>query len=167
MTQFSLPVVGTLDFPADTDGYWEFSLELAGRTVRFDVNVEGGEMTKSLLDTVKSFVIDAVRFDSSARSAIRTDFADDSEGSSSLYLIHHVDELSDEEREKYFGSKDAESLGVDQLLKALYLKRIGLYPDSDDYAAVFDYTVDEDATDYILAVEFDESGEVFGISMDS
>jgi len=32
---------------------------------------------------------------------------------------------------------------------------------------VFDYTIDEEATDYILAVEFNSDGEVVGISMDS
>jgi hypothetical protein len=32
---------------------------------------------------------------------------------------------------------------------------------------VFDYTIDEEATDYLLAVEFDSDGGVRGISMDS
>jgi len=167
MAQFTLPVVGTLDFPPATDGYWEFELEMAGRSIEFDFNVEEGEMSESMLDKVKSFIVDAVRFDSTARAAIQTEFADDPEGSSHLYLSHHADEFSDEEREKYFGSTDAESLGVDQLLNAIHLKRIGLYPNSDNYVAVFDYTIDEDATDYVLAIEFNDSGEVFGISMDS
>lgn len=167
MAQFILPTVGTLDFPTATDGYWKFMLELAGRTVRFDVNIDDSEMTESLLDKIKLFIVDAGRFDSIARNAMRIDYADDSEGSSSLYLSHHADEFSDEEREKYFGSKDAKSLGVDQLLKAIHLKRIGLYPDSDDNVAVYDYTIDEDATNYVLGVEFDESGEVLRVSMDS
>jgi hypothetical protein len=167
MVQFTLPTVGNLDFPNTTDGYWEFPLKFSGRDVEFDVNVEDGEMTETLLEKVKSFVVDAGRFDSTARSAIRADFAEDPEGSSSLYLSHHADEFSDEERAQHFGSRDAKSLGVEQLLKAIHLKRIGLYPDSDDYVAVFDYTIDEDATNYVLAVEFDEAGAVIGISMDS
>jgi hypothetical protein len=32
---------------------------------------------------------------------------------------------------------------------------------------VFDYTIDEEATDYILAVEFNPDGDLTGISMDS
>ena len=167
MVQFTLPTVGDLNFPNTTDGYWEFPLKFSNRDVAFDVNVEDGEMTETLFEKVKSFVVDAGRFDSIARSAIRADFAEDPEGSSSLYLSHHADEFSDEERAQYFGSGEARSLGVDQLLKAIHLKRIGLYPDSDDYVAVFDYTIDEDATDYVLAVQFDEAGAVIGISMDS
>lgn len=167
MVQFTLPVIGTLDFPPTSDGYWEFALELAGRSVRFDVNVEDGEISEQLWDKVKSFIVDAVRFDSTARAAIRTEYADDPEGASRLYLSHHVDEFSEEEKEQYFGSIDAESLGVNQLLKAIHLKRIGLYPNSDDHVAVFDYTIDEEATDYVLAIEFNDSDEVSGISMDS
>ena len=167
MALLTLPSIGTLDFPADTDGCWDFTLEFAGHTVPFDVNVDGCEMTQSLLDKVQFFVADAGRFEAIARSAIQADYADDPEGASSLYLSHHAEEFGDEENIKYFGSKDVATLGGAQLLKAIHLKRIGLYPDSEDYVAVFDYMIDEDASDYILAVEFDESGTVVGISMDS
>lgn len=167
MVQFTLPTVGDLKFPNTTDGYWEFPLKFSDRDVAFDVNVEDGEMTETLFERVKSFVVDAGGFDATARSAIRADFAGDPEGSSSLYLSHHADEFSGEERAQHFGSRDAKNLGVDQLLEAIHLKRIGLYPDSDDYVAVFDYTIDENATDYVLAVEFDETGAVIGVSMDS
>lgn len=167
MTKFTISNVGALEFPADTDGYWQFELEFAGRTVEFDFNVEDGAMTEALLEKVKSFVVDVSRFDLVARNAIRSDYSNDSEGSSCLYLSHHAEEFSDEEMAQYFGSKNVASLGVDQLLNAIHLNRIGLYPGSEDYVAVFDYTIDADATDYILAVEFDESGQVVGISMDS
>jgi hypothetical protein len=68
MVQFTLPTVGNLDFPNTTDGYWEFPLKFSGRDVEFDVNVEDGEMTETLLEKVKSFVVDAGRFDSTARA---------------------------------------------------------------------------------------------------
>jgi len=167
MAQFTLQNVGTLDFPRAANGHWRFPLKFSGGDVTFDVNVEGREMTEILFEKVKFFVAEVDHFDSIARSAIRTDFAEDSEGSSHLYLRHHANELSDEEWAQHFGSRDAKSRGVDQLLMAIHLKRIGLYPGSDDYVAVFDYTIDEDPPDYVLAVEFDESGTVFGISMES
>ena len=167
MFQFTLPTGGRLDFPNATDGYWEFSLRFADRDVAFDVNVENGQMTETLFERVEPFVVYTGRFDSTARSAIRVDFAESPDGSSSLYLGHHADEFSDEERAKHFGSRDAKNLGIRQLLNAIHLKRIGLYPDSDDPIAVFDYTIDEDATNYLLSIEFDEAGAVIGISMES
>ena len=68
---------------------------------------------------------------------------------------------------RIFGITDPDDLDIQHLLDALQLKRIGLYPDSEDLVAVFDYAIDEQATDYLLAVEFDGEGAVIGISMDS
>ena len=167
MPSFELSPIGRVDFPSNADGYWEFSLSRAGRTVEVDFNVDEGEMTKQGFDRVKQFVEQVDAFESAARKAIEADFASDPDGSSALYLSHHAEEFSAEERLKYLGSKDASTLGVEHLLRTLHLQRIGLYPDSEDYVAVFDYSLDPDATQYILAVEFDSSGDVVGISMDS
>ncbi|WP_396268753.1 DUF2004 domain-containing protein, partial [Ideonella sp.] len=158
MIRFSFPSVGSLDFPNAPDGYWEFPLKFADRDVRLDVNVRDGQISVAMFEKVKPFVVDIARFDSAARSAIRVDFGEDSEGSSSLYLSHHAEEFSDEERAQHFGSRDVNSLGVEELLKAIHLKRIGLYPESDGYVAVFDYTIGEGATHYVLAIEFGATG---------
>lgn len=167
MAKFTLPGVGALDFPASENGYWEFAIKVAGRDVEVDVNVEEGQLTEDLFDQVKQFAAEAARFESVARAAIRSDFAEDPDGSSNLYLSHHAEDFSDDERLEHFGTADAAGLGVDQLLKSIHLARIGLYPASDDYVAVFDFTIDEELTDYILAVEFGKDGSVTGISMDS
>jgi hypothetical protein len=167
MPQFILPTGGKLNFPSNKDGYWEFSLKFSDRELEVDVNVENGGMTETLFEKVKGFIANANRFDIVARLAIRANFTENLDGASRLYLSHHADELNDEERAQYFGSRDANKLGVEQLLKSIHLMRIGLYPDSEDYVAVFDYTIDEDATDYVLAVQFDEAGAVQDISMDS
>lgn len=167
MTQFLLPGVGALDFPVRKDGYWDFHITLSGREVALDINTDEGVMTQALLDEVQGFVVDATRFDIVARAAIEANIAEDPEGSSSLYFSHHFEEFSDAERLAHFGTSDVKGLGADQLLKSIHLKRIGLYPGSHDYRAVFDYTIDEDATDYVLAVEFSVAGSVVGISMES
>jgi hypothetical protein len=144
-----------------------FKILVGVDTVKVDINTDADKMTAKMFNRVKTFLVDASRFESLARSAVRADFADDTDGSSCLYLSHHAEEFSAEERLKHFGSETPDGLGADPLLNAIHLKRIGLYPDSDDYVAVFDFTIDEDATDYVLAVQFDEAGAPTGISMDS
>lgn len=167
MASFELPPIGLVDFPRADDGYWEFELSFDGDAVRVDFNADGAELKKHAFDTVKQFVANASAFDAAARKAIRADFDADAEGSSALYLSHHAEEFTSEQRLEYFGAEDPGTLGVEHLLKSLRLQRIGLYPESEDYVAVFDYSVDEEATQYILAVEFDAAGTVVGISMDS
>jgi hypothetical protein len=167
MASFDLSPIGRVDFPNNADGCWEFSLSRADRSVLVDFNVDGDEMTKQGFDLVKQFVEQADAFESAARKAIEADFSSDPDSSSALYLSHHAEYLDDEERLEYFGTKDTGALGVEHLLSSLHLRRIGLYPDSEDYVAIFDYSLDPDATQYILAVEFDSSGRVVGISMES
>lgn len=167
MPTFDIPAVGPVDFPNGTNGYWQFDLPMRGGDVPVDINVDGDAFTKEMLEEIRGFIADAARFDEIARDACKAEHAEKPEGTVGTYLSHHAEELSEKELVKIFGVEDPDDLTIDHLLDALQLQRIGLYPNSDDLTAVFDYTLDKEATDYLLAVEFDRDGEVFGISMDS
>ena len=168
MPTLDVPVVGPIDFPNGTGGYWQFDLPMRGGDVPVDINVEGEDaFTRSLLDEVKDFIADATRFDEIARDAFKAEHDEKPDGTVATYLSHHAEELSEKDLLKIFGVADPDELTIEHLLDALQLKRIGLFPGSDDLTAVFDYTIDLEATDYILAMEFDRDGEVIGISMDS
>jgi len=167
MPTLDVPVVGPIEFPNGTGGYWKFDLPMRSGDVPVDINVEGDTFTRAMLDEIKEFIADATRFDEIARDAFKAEYAEKPEGTIAAYLSHHAEELSEKQLLKIFGVADTDELTIEHLLDALQLKRIGLYPGSDDLTAVFDYTIDEEATDYMLAMEFDRDGEVFGISMDS
>ncbi len=167
MPTFDVPAVGPLDFPSGTGGYWQFDLPMRGGDVSVDINTDEDTFTKSMLAEIHDFIADAARFDDIARDALKAEFTDKPEGTVSTYLSHHAEELGEKDLLRIFGITDPDDLDIQNLLDALQLKRIGLYPGSDDLVAVFDYAIDEEATDYLLAVEFDGEGEVFGISMDS
>jgi len=166
-TTFDLPVVGAIEFPTGTDGYWQFALPMRGGEIPVDINTDGDTFTKDMLAEIATFIADAARFDEIARDAFKAEFTEKSEGTVATYLSHHAEELGEKDLLRIFGTADPDDLDIDHLLDALQLRRIGLYPGSEDYCAVFDYTIDVEATDYILAVEFDNDGEVYGISLDS
>jgi hypothetical protein len=167
MPTFDLPVVGPIDFPSGTDGYWQFPLPMRGGEIPVDINADGDAFTKDMLAEIAVFIADAARFDEIARDAFKAEFNEKSEGQVGTYLSHHAEELGEKDLLRIFGTSDPDDLGIDHLLDALQLRRIGLYPGAEDYCAVFDYTIDQEATDYILAVEFDNDGELYGISLDS
>ena len=167
-TTFDLPVVGALEFPTGTDGYWQFALPMRGGEIPVDINADGDTFTKDMLAEIATFIADAARFDEISRDAFKAEFIEKpDEGTVGTYLSHHAEEIGEKDLLKIFGTADPDDLDIDHLLDALQLKRIGLYPGSEEYSAVFDYTIDEEATDYVLAVEFNGDGEVCGISMDS
>jgi hypothetical protein len=164
---FDLPVVGPTDFPGGTGGYWQFDLPMRGGNVPIDINADGDTFTRDMLAEIAIFISDAARFDDIAREAFKAEFTEKPEGNVGVYLSHHAEELGAKDLLRIFGIEDPDDLDIHHLLDALQLERIGLYPGAEGYVAVFDYTIDEEATDYILVVEFDREGEVYGISMDS
>ena len=167
MATFEIPSVGAVEFPSGTNGYWQFDLPMRGADVPVDINADDDAFTKDMLAEIGIFISDAARFDEIARDAFKAEFTEKPEGTVGIYLSHHAEELGGKDLLRIFGIEDPDDLDINHLLEALQLKRIGLYPGGEGYCAVFDYTIDEEATDYILAVEFDNEGEVFGISMDS
>jgi len=135
--------------------------------VPVDINADDDAFTRDMLAEIGIFISDAARFDEIARDVFKSEFTEKPEGTVSTYLSHHAEELGEKDLLRIFGIEDPDDLDISHLLDALQLKRIGLYPGSEGFCAAFDYTIDEEATDYILVVEFDSDGEVYGISMDS
>ena len=167
MPIIDIPVVGEIDFPTGTGGYWQFELPMRGGDVQVDINADEDTFTKAMLEDIKVFISDAARFDEIARDVFKADFAEKPEGTVGTYLSHHAEELGEKDLLRIFGTPEPDDLDIDHLLDALRLKRIGLYPGSEEQRAVFDYTIDEEATDYILVVEFDRDGQVFTLSLES
>jgi hypothetical protein len=165
MPTFEIPVVGAIDFPGGTNGRWRFELPMRGGEVPVDITADGEVFTKAMLEEIKVFIADAGGFDETARDLFRSEYGENDEGTVGTYLSHHAEELGEKDLLRIFGTAEPDDLGIDHLLDALRLERIGLFPGAEDFAAVFDYTIDSEATDYILAVEFDRDGEVFGMSV--
>jgi hypothetical protein len=173
--RFSLPNMGEVAFPPNAEGHWDSSLPVDGREVHVTFDTDGDKMTATLLDRVRPFLSDTDRFDQLAREAIRVDFKKTEDSTSRPYLSFHVDELDAAERKRYFGVSRPAAIGVDQLLAALRLVRIGLCPDGEQESqqrksrprvvAIFDYAIG--ATDNLLVAKFGPAGKVVRLAIES
>jgi len=121
-------------------------LVLKGRRVPVDITSDH-VVTSAQRSVAAIFTRDAAHFDGVARAAIAADH-----DNVTLYVEHHVAELH---------------LEAPQVLEKLVLARIGLYPQRPSRLAVFDYTLDGNVTQYVLAVAFDKAGSVVAIDMES
>jgi len=75
-----------------------------------------------------------------------------------LFVSHHIEEIEPEYWLKHLGTSTPKPVDV---LSILQLKS---HWDDD---CVFDFTLPEDVTDYVVSVSFGEDGEVDEISMES
>jgi hypothetical protein len=96
-----------------------------------------------------------------AFDAIKQAFGTESGGESvNLFVEHHLEELSPDYWQQHLGNQKPSPASA---LSLLELK--SSWGESD--VEYFDFTLPEDATDYVVSVHFDESGAIDCISMES
>jgi len=168
MAALQHPVFGALDLDSSGGISWEGQRTLSKRDVALELTVMGGPLAdvQKLVDEAAPFVAELASFDAKARECLRIDHDEAPDSAVVLYMDHHLEELSPELLLSMFGKKPA-AVDRDSFLAALCLARVGLYPDDTDRSAVFDYTIDAEATQYLLVVTFDSEGEVIAIDMES
>lgn len=94
-----------------------------------------------------------------AISAIKSVFGTpEQEYGVTMFVEHHIEELESEYWEKLLGTPKPDPRKVLDLL---------VLQDHWDDDCVFDFTLPEDATNYVISVRFDENGEIEDITMES
>jgi hypothetical protein len=161
------PVFGAVKVDPGAGVYWQKTLRLADHDVAVDMTIEDpAEATGDLLDRAAQLVARLSHFDALARAGLRRSYDEDAGSAVALYATHNLQELSAGALTRIFG-KPKESIAVDDVLGRLLLARVGSYPSKSGGTATFDYTIDAVETQYVLAVQLDESGDVIGIEMES
>lgn len=79
-----------------------------------------------------------------------------------LFIKHHLEEIESEYWVKHLKTKKPKA---EQVLDLLVLD--SCWGDEDESMENFDFTLPEEATNYMICVSFDENGKVEDISMES
>lgn len=100
-----------------------------------------------------------------ALRAIRKSYGtDDGEYGATLFVSHHLEELSSDYWQKCLGSTSPDPQKV---LDLLVLRSHWSDEDEDKGIDFFDFTLTDGATNYIISVAFDEDGQINDITMES
>jgi hypothetical protein len=143
---------------------WERSADLAGRVVQLVMTCEP-QVTPAQLDVAAKFARGLVGFDATSRAALLGEQCDGT--AVRLYIEHHLSELPGQTLQTLFATTRASEIMPALFLSRMVLQRVGLYPCDETRTAIFDYTLDEDVTSYLLVVRFDAAGEVRSVEMES
>ncbi len=155
---------GKID-PTNIEEYYDGTVNIDGKDVEIDLNFESESVDNDLLKDVESVTSNIDSFAKKAWSAISDDWDLDSESETvRFYLQHHLDEFSEEEVVKLFGTS---SVDKSVFFNALSLVRIGLYPEDDEMFSVFDIQLSQELTDYLMSVSIGSDGQITGISFES
>ena len=151
-----------VDFNSD---YLETTIEFQNREIQLDINTDAVLGKDSWVKEYEEYISKLEVFKEKIDKEIIKDFEND--GITKEWVDFHSEELIESIEEN--GTLDScdKNLPVDrQILSALKLNRIGIYPKYEDYA-VWDYILDDEISDEILVIVTDKDGEIIDITWES
>ncbi len=166
MANITVPHFGQLD-STSLEAYYDVEIAFNNTQIQIDLNFENKTIDPKKLETVKSFIENIRIYDLNNRRYIDKDYNDEDGDTVKFYLEHHLEELGKEELATLIdlGSKSADH--EKQLLKKLHLVRVGVYPDSEDQFAIFDYSLGQEISNYLVVINTDENGNLEYMTMES
>ncbi len=147
--------------------YYDVNIELDGNEIQIDLNFENKTIDTITMDKVKKFIENIEKCDKLNKTYILNDYNDEDGDTVRSYLEHHLEEVEKEELSNLINFDDKTTEPELQLLKKLKLVRVGLYPDNEDNFAIFDYSIGEEITNYLVVINIDENGQLDYMTMES
>jgi hypothetical protein len=166
MASYSLPHFADLN-PSNLEEYYDVDIEFNGQEVQIDLNFENKSIDPGRLEIAKWFIENISVFDTKNKQYIEQDYADEERDTVRSYVEHYMDYFDNEELSTFIDFDNKAISPEVQLIKALRLIRIGLYPNSEDSFATFDYSIDPDTTDQLVVISIRSNGEMNYMTMES
>lgn len=166
MATVKIPHFGPID-PDALEEYYDVDIDFNDTQIQIDLNFDHKSIEPQRLQVVSHFIENLRIHDLNNKKYMEQDFNDKNGDTVKEYLENHLEELGEDDLEGLidFNSKSADH--PKQLLKKLQLVRVGLYPDSEDQFAIFDYSIGRELTNYLVVINTDENGNLDYLTMES
>ncbi len=152
------------DFSAIEEDYFETEIEFHGKSVTIDLNLEE-EISISDLEKVNYFLENLEESYQNAQIAIQNDFKIGGDATVTFYIQYVLDIFQDDLELILDTNNDTISYAR-QVLENLYLCRVGIYLD-DKFFAIFDFSINHEEMNHIIAVEINKDRKVVGMEIES
>ena len=166
MATIKLPYFENIDSESLNE-YYDVDIDFNNSEVQVDLNFENSSIDIKRLEVAKQFIDNIRIHDLNNKKYIQKDFDDKNGDTVKFYIENHLEELASDDLDNLIGtnSKSADKPG--RLLNKLHLVRVGLYPDSEDQFAIFDYSIGKELTNYLVVINTDENGNLDYMTMES
>lgn len=149
-----------------TEEYIDVSVDINGNEVSLYLNFVEEEISKKTIESITDLLNELPKMEEVAHQYIISDLKEG--GTVKDYIEHHLEEFSIAELKLLsIENADAKDLQIRKFLDQIHLKRIGFYLEESDSIVIFDYTINDDLTQYIIVVTFDSRGGIIDINMES
>ncbi len=166
VTDFVLPYFGQLKLDS-LEEYYSAKTEFDGAIIRLDLNFENKKIALANMKSVRKIIDDIPRLDKQNKIYIDNDFNNEDGDTVRFYLEHHLEEVDKKELSTLIDFGDKNTGPEEQLLTKIHLVRVGLYPENDENFAVFDYSIGENFTNYLVVISLNKKGKLDYVTMES
>lgn len=166
MAKYTLPHFGEID-TSNLDEYYDVDIEFNDNDVTIDLNFDDKSIDTKHLDNVNKIIKDLATYDEQNVKYIEQDYKNKDADTVRTYIEHHLEEIDEAELLDVIDLSDKADNKEIQVLKALHLVRVGFYPHNEDYFVTFDYTLDQDITNYLVVINTDANGKLVYMTMES
>lgn len=151
----------------DLEEYYETSIPFENETLEVDLNFDNSSIDEAIIDKINNFLNRLANYHTQNLQTIQQDYMDGN--TIRDYLQFHLDNCSQEEINEIINKENTEENIEEQLLRAIRLVRVGLYPEQEasDHFAVFDYSLGRDLTDQLIVISLTENGTFEQITTES
>lgn len=149
-----------------TEEYIDVIVDINGNKVSLDLNIIEETMSNKTIEPTITFLENLTEIEKTAHKQVFFDFKNGKIVND--YIEHHIGEFSDEELHSIgIESTDSPEEKKKKFLDKIHLKRIGIYPEEWDNLAIFDYTINDELTQYLIVLSFDSNEKFVDIYTES
>jgi len=161
---FDLFYFNALD-TASLNDYYEVEIDFQGRRLQLDLNFDSAYINEDRLAHVNSYLEKLISVHNAVIKAVYDDL--ETGDSTAEFLNYHIEELDKADLDTLTADADHSQSLEKQILSQLRLKRIGFYPESEEYFATLDFTIGEEISQYLLVVKMNSKQGLEEITMES
>lgn len=168
MNDIKLPFFDNINLDQVEEYYSIDNIEIGNTKLQIDLNFKNTKIDVTIAYKLKEFLENLNEYRLLARTYVNTDFNNE-DGQVKEFIHFHLDELGEVLLNKLQIESDASNKEM-LALEKLQLVRLGFYPDAKynaTYFCVFDFKIDNELSDQIIAVKTNENGELDHIAWES
>lgn len=166
MENYSVPYFGEID-AKNLKAYYSTFIKVNKKKLQLDLNFENRFIETLRLDILKDFISNISDLDIKNQKYIESDYTNEECDTVKTYILHHLEELDRKELSTLIDFTSKSISPEIQLMNSLRLVRVGLYPEIESAFAIFDYSIGQDLTQYLIAIHVDENGKFSHMVMES
>ena len=154
---YNLPIFGEIDLN-NLEDYYEKEIVINGNKIVANLSFDEKNVTAKNFKTIEKALHEINKFENLAKTAIENDFKNGTEVKE--YIEQNLDEIDFEQLNLKIDHSDFVNSVENEMYKKLHLVTVTFYPEYDEEHIVFDYTIGKKLTDLLIAVKFNDNGEL-------